>query len=136
MALKKEIYIDNVFLGDATKASVKKEIESEETPTFQRTIVDNNQNPSVTVEIESIVAGTINQYIALLQKLKYAESKPVTIQLIMETNGDDGIISEKEFAYRCKISNDEYEVDPVKRTAKKLKFKGESSRKIVNGVEI
>lgn len=136
MALKKEIYIDNVFLGDATKASVKKEIESEETPTFQRTIVDNNQNPSVTVEIESIVAGTINQYIALLQKLKYAESKPVTIQLIIETNGDDGIISEKEFAYRCKISNDEYEVDPVKRTAKKLTFKGESSRKIVNGVEI
>ena len=132
MALKKEIYIDNVFLGDATKASVKKEIESEETLHFNVLL----WIISVTVEIESVVAGTINQYIALLQKLKYAESEPVTIQLIMETNGDDGIITEKEFAYRCKISSDEYEVDPVKRTAKKLAFKGESSRKIVNGIEI
>lgn len=136
MVLVKEIYIDDVFLGDATKATVKKEISSEETPTFQRTIVDNNPNPSVTVSVESIVAGSINQYTTLLQKLKYAESEPVTIQLIVETTGDDGIITEKDFAYKCKLTSDEYEVDPSKRTAKKLEFKGESSRKIVNGVEI
>lgn len=136
MVLVKEIYIDDIFLGDATKATVKEEISSEETPTFQRTIVDNNPNPSVTVSVESVVAGTTNQYITLLQKLKYAKSEPVTIQLIVETNGDDGIITEKEFAYKCKVSSDEYEVDPTKRTAKKLEFKGESSRKIVNGIEI
>lgn len=132
----KEIYIDKVFLGDATKATIKKEISSEETSTFQRTIVDNNPNPPVTVSVESVVAGTINQYITLLQKLKQAESEPVTIQLIVETNGDDGVIIEKEFAYKCKLSSDEYEVDPTKRTVKKLEFKGESSRKKVNGVEI
>lgn len=136
MTLVKEIYIDDVFLGDATKATIKKEIDSESTATFQRTIVDNNPNPSVTVSVESIVAGTINQYIALLQKIKYAESLPVTIQLVVQTNGDDGVITEKDFAYKCKLSSDEYEVDPVKRTAKKLEFIGETSRKLVNGVEI
>lgn len=136
MILVKEIYIDDVFLGDATKATVKKEISSEETATFQRTIIDTNPNPAITVSVESVVAGTKNRYIALLQKLKYAESKPVTIQLISESPGDDGIITEKEFAYKCKLSSDEYEVDAIKRTAKKLEFKGESNCKIVDGVEI
>lgn len=132
----KEVYIDNVFLGYATKATIKKEIDSEETDTFQGKLIDTNPNPSVTVSIESVVADTIQQYINLEKKLKYAQDNYVTIQLIFEDKGKDGVISTKEFAYNCLKSSDEEEVDPVKRTAKKLEFKGETSRKFINGQEI
>lgn len=132
----KEVYIDNVFLGYATKATIKKEIASEETDTFQGKLIDTNPNPSVTVSIESVVADTIQQYINLEKKLKYAQDNYVTIQLIFEDKGKDGVISTKEFAYNCLKSSDEEEVDPVKRTAKKLEFKGETSRKFINGQEI
>ena len=132
----KELYIDGTFLGYATKAGIKKELKTEETDTFQGTLIDNNPNPGITVSIESVVAGTIQQYIDLEKKLKYAENNKVTIQLIYEDKGKDGKITVKEFAYNCTKSTDEDEVDPVKRTARKLEFKGESARKIINGQEI
>ena len=77
-----------------------------------------------------------NIWIDLEKKLKYAENNKVTIQLIYEDKGKDGKITVKEFAYNCIKSTDEDEVDPVKRTARKLEFKGESARKIINGQEI
>ena len=132
----KEIYIDDVFCGYATKATVKKEVETEKTSTFQGPLVDNDPNPSVTVSIESVRAGTIAQYINLEKKLKQAEIDPVTIQLVTEDKGKDGMLRVQEFAYNCLKSSDEVEVDPTKRTALKLEFSGESSKKIINGEEI
>lgn len=132
----KEVYINGTFCGYGTKATVKKEVETESTPTFQGNLVDSDPNPSVTVSIEAIRAGTIQQYIDLEKMLKYAENNPVTIQLVVDDKAKDGTINVKEFAYNCLKSSDESEVDPVKRTALKLEFIGESSRKIINGQEI
>ena len=132
----KEVYIDGTFCGYGTKATVKKEVETESTATFQGNLVDSDPNPSVTVSIEAIRAGTIQQYIDLERMLKYAETNPVTIQLVVDDKAKDGTINVKEFAYNCLKSSDESEVDPVKRTAIKLEFIGESSRKIINGQEI
>lgn len=132
----KEVYINNTFCGYGTKATIKKEVETEKTATFQGNLVDNDPNPSVTVSIEALRAGTIQQYIDLERMLKYAETNPVTIQLVVEDKAKDGRIHVKEFAYNCLKSSDESEIDPVKRTAIKLEFTGESSRKIINGQEI
>ena len=132
----KEVYMDDVLLGYGTKATMKKEVETETTPTFQGALVDADPNPAVTVSIEALRAGTIQQYIDMEKKLKYAEEHPVTIQFIVDDKGKDGTITVKEFAYGCIKSSDESEVDPTKRTALKLEFKGESYRKIINGQEI
>lgn len=132
----KEVYINGTFCGYGTKATVKKEVETEKTPTFQGNLVDNDPNPSVTVSIEALRAGTIQQYIDLEKMLKYAETNPVTIQLVVDDKAKDGTLTVKEFAYNCLKSSDETEVDPVKRTAIKLEFTGESSKKIINGQEI
>lgn len=132
----KEIYIDDTFCGYATKATIKKEVETETTATFQGKLVDNDPNPSVTVSIEAVRAGTVEQYINLEKKLKQAETQPVTIQLVVEDKGKDGILRVQEFAYNCQKSSDEAEIDPTKRTALKLEFTGESTRKLINGQEI
>lgn len=99
-------------------------------------MVDNDPNPSVTVEIEALRAGTIQQYIEMERELKYAESNPVTIQLISGDKGKDGELVVKEFAYNCLKSSDETEIDPTKRTALKLEFTGEATKKTINGEEI
>ena len=132
----KEIYIDDTFLGYASKATIKREVDTETVTTFQGKLIDNDPNPSVTVSIESVRAGTIQQYINLEKKLRQAETEPVTIQLVVEDKGKDGNMFVQEFAYNCLKSSDEVEVDPIKRTVMKLEFSGESNKKIINGQEI
>jgi hypothetical protein len=134
--MTKEIYFDNVLVGWATKASIKDELETEKTPTFSGTLVDGDPNPSVTVSIETLRAGTIQQYINLEKKIKYAKTNPITVQTIITDKGKDGVLTVKEFAYNCMISSDEVEMDPTKRTALKLELVGESRKKIINGTEI
>ena len=132
----KEIYFDDVFVGYGTKATIKDELETEKTPTFSGALVDGDPNPSVTVSIELLKAGTIDEYIALERKIKYAKTNPITVQLKMSDKGKDGLITVKEYAYNCLISSDEVEFDPVKRTAMKLELAGESRKKYVNNIGI
>lgn len=132
----KEVYFDNVLVGYATKATMKEEVSTDEVATFSGKVVDSDPNPSVTVSIESVRAGTINQYIELAKKVKYAKSNKITVQLIAKDKGKDGIITTKEFAYGCLISNKEAEVNAASRTAEKLELKGEAYKQIINGQEI
>lgn len=134
--VKRQFYIDNVYVGNITKASPKKDIDSNTTQTFDGPIVDTNPNPSVTVSVEAIRAGTIQQYINLEKKLKYALNNTVTLQVITTDTAKDGNLIVQEFYYNCKLSSDEVEIDPVERAALKVEFIGENYRKIVNGEEI
>lgn len=136
MARTRAVYLDNVLVGYATKATIKEEVSTDEIKTFSGPLIDSDPNPSVTVSIESVRAGTINQYIALEKKVKYAKDNPITVQLAAKDSAKDGVLYVKEFAYKCRISNNEVELDPTSRTAVKLELKGESSKKLVNGEEI
>ena len=129
----KEIYFNDTFVGYATKATIKDELETEKTPTFTETLVDGDPNPAVTVSIEALRAGTIQQYIDLEQAIKDAKTIPVTVLLKVSDKAKDGDIVVEEYAYNCLLSSDEVEVDPVKRTAIKLELTGSSRRKKING---
>ena len=83
----KEIYIDNVRVGYGTKASIKKELSTEDTDTFDGKLIDSNPNPAVTISIDSLRAGTVEQFTALASKLKYAEQNPVTVQIVEKVKG-------------------------------------------------
>ena len=134
--VRRQFYIDYVYVGNITKASPKKDIDSNTTQTFDGPIVDTNPNPSVTVTVEAIRAGTIQQYINLEKKLKYALNNTVTLQVITTDTAKDGNLIVQEFYYNCKLSSDEVEIDPVERAALKVEFIGENYRKFVNGEEI
>lgn len=136
MVSKREFYIDNIYVGNATKVSPKKEIDSNTTQTFDGPIVDTNPNPASTISFESVRAGTIQNYINLEKKLKYAIGNPVTLQIITRDTGTDGDIVVQEFYYNARLSSDEVEIDPVERAALKVEFIAESYRKIINGEEI
>ena len=136
MVTKREFYIDNVYIGKTTKVSPKKEIDSNTTQTFDGPIIDVNPNPASKIGFEAIRAGTIQEYINLEKKLKYAIENPVTLQLITRDSGNDGDIIVQEFYYKARLSSDEVEIDPVERAALKAEFIAESYRKIINGEEI
>lgn len=136
MTTRRQLYIDNLSVGIATKASSKKEIDSNTTNTFSGPIIDTNPNPASTISFEAIRAGTIQEYINLEKKLKYAIDNPVTLQLITTDSGKDGNIIVQEFYYNGKLSSDEVETDAVERAALKVEFIAETYRKIVNGEEI
>ena len=129
----KQIYFNKTFVGYATKANVKDELETEKTPTFTETLVDGDPNPAVTVSIEALRAGTIQQYIDLEKAIKEAKTTPTTVLVRATDKAKDGILDVREYAYNCLISSDEVEVDPVKRTALKLELTGSSRRKKING---
>ena len=129
----KQIYFNDTYLGYATKANIKDELETEKTPTFTETLVDSNPNPPVTVSIEALRAGTIQQYIDLEKAIKYARTTPVTVMVRATDKAKDGILDVKHYAYNCLVSSDEVEIDPVKRTVMKLELSGNVSMKAVNG---
>ena len=128
----KEIFFRNTFVGYATKANIKDELETEKLPTFTETLVDGDPNPAVTVSIEAVRAGTIQQYINLEKAIKEAKTTPTDILIHSTDKAKDGVLDVKEYAYNCLISSDEVEVDPVKRTAIKLELTGSSRRKKIN----
>lgn len=136
MVTRRQFYIDNIFVGNATKVTPKKEIDTTTTQTFDGPIVDTNPNPAATISMEAIRAGTIQNYINLEKKLKYAINNSVTLQVITTDEGKDGKLIVQEFYYNAKLSSDEVEIDPVERAALKVEFVAESYRKIVNGEEI
>lgn len=129
----KQIYFNKTFVGYATKANVKDELETEKTPTFTETLVDGDPNPAVTVSIEALRAGTIQQYIDLEKAIKEAKTTPTTVLVRATDKAKDGTLDVREYAYNCLMSSDEVEVDPVKRTALKLELTGSSRRKKING---
>ena len=129
----KRIYFNKTFVGYATKATINDELETEKTPTFTETLVDGDPNPAVTVSIEALRAGTIQQYIDLEKAIKDAKTTPTTVLIQATDKAKDGTIDVREYAYNCLISSDEVEVDPVKRTALKLELAGSSRRKWING---
>lgn len=128
----KQIYFNKTFVGYATKATIKDELETEKTPTFTETLVDGDPNPAVTVSIEALRAGTIQQYINLEKAIKDAKTTPVTVLIRATDKAKDGTLDVMEYAYNCLLSSDEVEVDPVKRTALKLELTGSSRRKKIN----
>lgn len=136
MVTKREFYIDNVYVGSITKVSPKKDIDSNTTQTFDGPVIDTNPNPASTISLEAIRAGTIQNYINLEKKLKYAIGNPVTLQVITTDTANDGDLVVQEFYYNAKLSSDEVEIDPVERAALKVEFVAETTRKIVNGEEI
>ena len=129
----KRIYFNDTFVGYGTKATIKDELETEKTPTFTETLVDGDPNPAVTVSIEALRAGTIQQYIDLEKAIKDAKTTPITVGIRAEDKAKDGILDVREYAYNCLLSSDEVEIDPVKRTAIKLELTGSSRRKQING---
>ena len=135
--VNKEVYFDKVRVGYATKATVKKELSTEETPTFDGKIVDSDPNPAVTVSIDSLRAGTTNQYIELEKKLKYAETNPITVQIVETLKGQDGAtMIVKDFAYKGLLSTADTELDPSSRTALSIEIKAESHKRYINNTEI
>lgn len=136
MVTKRQFYIDNIYVGNATKVSPKKEIDSNTKKTFDGPVIDTDPNPASSISFEAIRAGTIRNYINLEKKLKYAIDNPVTLQVITTDSGKDGNIIVQEFYYKAKISSDEVDIDPVERAALKVEFIAESYRKIINGEEI
>ena len=128
----KVIYFNYTFVGYATKATIKDELETEKTPTFTETLVDGDPNPAVTVSIEALRAGTIQQYIDLEKAIKEAKTTPINVAIHSTDKAKDGVLDVKEYAYNCLISSDEVEIDPVKRTALKLELTGSSRRKKIN----
>lgn len=130
--MPKQIYFNKTFVGYATKATIKDELETEKTPTFTETLVDGDPNPAVTVSIEALRAGTIQQYIDLEKAIKEAKTTPVTVLVRATDKAKDGVLDVREYAYNCLLSSDEVEVDPVKRTALKLELTGSSRRKKIN----
>lgn len=130
--MPKQIYFNKTFVGYATKATIKDELETEKTPTFTETLVDGDPNPAVTVSIEALRAGTIQQYIDLEKAIKEAKTTPVTVLVRATDKAKDGVLDVREYAYNCLMSSDEVEVDPVKRTALKLELTGSSRRKKIN----
>ena len=133
MAINKRIYIDGIEVGYGTKATIKEEIESEETKTFSGPLIDTDPNPSVTVSIETLRAGTIQEYINMEKAIAKAKNTPCTIQMNVRDKGKDDNIVVKQFAYNCLLSSNEVEFDPTARTAIKLEFKGTSMKKYING---
>ena len=134
---KKEIYFDNVRVGFATKATVKKELATEETDTFDGKLVDSDPNPAVTVSIDSVRAGTTQQYIDLEKKLKYAQTNPITVQIVENIVGQDGkemVI--KDFAYNGVLSTADAALEPTARTALSIEIKAQSHKRFINGTEI
>ena len=131
--MPKQIYFNKTFVGYATKATIKDELETEKTPTFTETLVDGDPNPAVTVSIEALRAGTIQQYIDLEKAIKEAKTTSVTVLVRATDKAKDGVLEVREYAYNCLLSSDEVEVDPVKRTALKLELTGSSRRKKING---
>lgn len=131
--MPKRIYFNQTFVGYATKATIKDELETEKTPTFTETLVDGDPNPAVTVSIEALRAGTIQQYIDLEKAIKDAKTTPTTVFVQATDKAKDGVLDVREYAYNCLISSDEVEVDPVKRTAIKLELTGSARRKWING---
>lgn len=134
---KKEVYFDNVRVGFATKATVKKELSTEETDTFDGKLVDSDPNPAVTVSIDSVRAGTTQQYIDLEKKLKYAQTNPITVQIVENIVGQDGkemVI--KDFAYNGVLSTADAELEPAARTALSIEIKAQSHKRFINGTEI
>ena len=134
---KKEVYFDNVRVGFATKATVKKELSTEETDTFDGKLVDSDPNPAVTVSIDSVRAGTTQQYIDLEKKLKYAQTNPITVQIVENIVGQDGkemVI--KDFAYNGVLSTADAELEPTARTALSIEIKAQSHKRFINGTEI
>lgn len=136
MVTRRQFYIDNVYVGNTTKVSPKREIDSNTIQTFDGPIVDTNPNPAATISLEAVRAGTIQNYINLEKKLKYAIGNPVTLQVITTDTGKDGDIIVQEFYYDAKLSSDEVEIDPVEKAALKVEFIAENYRKIINGEEI
>jgi hypothetical protein len=132
----KEVWIDDVLFGYTSGASMKEESDSDVIDTFQGAVSSTNPNPSVVVSIEAVRAGNVQQYIDLQKKLEYAKNNPVTIQLLLEDDGLDGKIIEKEFAYNCLLTSNETESDPVKATTYKIEFTGSNKKKFINGEEI
>jgi hypothetical protein len=132
----KEVWIDDVLFGYTSGASMKEESDSDVIDTFQGAVSSTNPNPSVVVSIEAVRAGNVQQYIDLQKKLEYAKNNPVTIQLLLEDEGLDGKIIEKEFAYNCLKTSNETEADPVKATTYKIEFTGSNKKKFINGEEI
>ena len=133
MAINKRIYIDGIEVGYGTKATIKEEIESEETKTFSGPLIGTDPNPSVTVSIETLRAGTIQEYINMEKAIAKAKNTPCTIQMNVRDKGKDDNIVVKQFAYNCLLSSNEVEFDPTARTAIKLEFKGTSMKKYING---
>ena len=131
----KEIYIDKVRVGYGTKATVKKELSTEETPTFDGKLIDSDPNPAVTISIETLRAGTVKQYTDLVSKLKYAETNPVTVQIVEKVTGKEQMIV-KDFAYNALLSSNEHTLEPAKRTAVGLEFKAQSHKQTINDKEI
>ena len=126
------IYFNSTYVGYATKATMKDEIATEKTPTFTETLVDGDPNPAVTVSIEALRAGTIQQYIDLETLIKKAKTTPIDLMIYSIDKAKDGVLEVKEYAYNCLISSDEIEVDPVKRTVMKIELTGSSRRKKIN----
>lgn len=134
---KKEVYIDGVICGMANKADISSEIESNTVRCFGFTVVDTDPNPAVTVSIEAVRAGTVEEYINMEKAVAKAKKEAVTIQLITDEMSRDGQrIVVKEFAFNCKLTSDKVETNPTERTALKMEFTGESSKKIINEKEI
>ena len=136
MAITKTIFIDGVQVGYGTKATIKEEIESEETKTFSGPLIDADPNPVITVSIETLRAGTIEEYINMEKAIKKAKTTACTVQMYSKDKGKDGEIFVKQFAYNCLLSSNEVEFDPTARTAIKLELKGTSMKKYINGQEI
>ena len=134
---KKEVYFDNVRVGFATKATVKKELSTEETDTFDGKLVDSDPNPAVTVSIDSVRAGTTQQYIDLEKKLKYAQTNPITVQIVENIVGQDGKeMVVKDFAYNGVLSTADAGLEPAARTALSIEIKAQSHKRFINGTEI
>ena len=69
------------------------------------------------------------------KKLKYAETNPVTVQIVENVKGKEAM-TVKDFAYTALLSSNEHKLEPSNRTAVGLEFKAQSHTRFINNVEI
>lgn len=134
---EKEIYFDDVRVGYGKKVSIKRELSTEETDTFDGKLVDSDPNPAVTVSIDTLRAGTTAQYIELEKKLKYAETNPITVQVVEKIKTTDGAtMIVKDFAYNGLSSSNTTDLEPASRSAIGIEIKAQSHKRYINNTEI
>lgn len=126
MAVTKEIYVANRFIGDGTGIKGSPQITRSTTITFTGARGNGLKDVPHTLEIGKIQSNSMEDLMAL-RKLMISmreESQPITIaEHIIQQNGERFTFYRHYHA--CLVDGDDYEINAEDLTAETLKFAAE-----------
>ena len=134
----KEIYIDGINLGYATKAEVSPDItDAEETKTFDGPILDVPESVSWEVSIDKVrYDKTVASYREIERLLLSMFTEKKTVKVRETSKLPDGDLIVTSVVYNCVLTDKKYSIDPESRTVENLSFKGSPMAEWVNGKQI